>query len=125
MPIAGAIIGGVAAIGGGLIASSGAKSAAKTQAAAADRSAELQREMFERQVSLQEPFRQAGLTAQQQIMQLLGIGGDTIGVNSAALQTGNVGPFGISLQEEVSAAASASLGQKDVHRHLTSICNQL
>jgi hypothetical protein len=32
--------------------------------------------MFERQLELQEPFRQAGMTAQDQIMQLLGIGGD-------------------------------------------------
>jgi hypothetical protein len=32
--------------------------------------------MFERQLQLQEPFRQAGMTAQDQIMQLLGIGGD-------------------------------------------------
>jgi hypothetical protein len=36
----------------------------------------VQREMFDRQTQLQEPFRQAGLTAQQQIMQLLGLGGD-------------------------------------------------
>jgi hypothetical protein len=32
--------------------------------------------MFEEQKALQEPFRQGGLTAQQEIMQLLGIGGD-------------------------------------------------
>jgi hypothetical protein len=32
--------------------------------------------MFQRQIELQEPFRQGGMTAQQEIMQLLGIGGD-------------------------------------------------
>jgi hypothetical protein len=32
--------------------------------------------MFEEQKALQEPFRQGGLTAQNEIMQLLGIGGD-------------------------------------------------
>jgi hypothetical protein len=32
--------------------------------------------MFEKQLALQEPFRQGGITAQQQLMQLLGIGGD-------------------------------------------------
>ena len=69
-------IGAVGKLGGGLIASSAAKKAAKVQDEAARRSEALQREMFERQVGLQEPFRQAGLTAQQQIMQLLGIGGD-------------------------------------------------
>lgn len=40
-----------------------AKSAASTSAASADRAAELQREMFERQVELQEPWRQAGVNA--------------------------------------------------------------
>jgi hypothetical protein len=32
--------------------------------------------MLERQIELQEPFRQAGMTAQDEIMKLLGIGGD-------------------------------------------------
>lgn len=76
MPVAGAIIGGVASIGSGLIASRGAKKAARAQERAALRAEQTQREMFERQLALQEPFRQAGLTAQQQILQLLGIGGD-------------------------------------------------
>jgi hypothetical protein len=52
-----------AVIGSSLIGGSSAKSAANTQAAAADRAAELQREQFERQVELQEPWRQAGITA--------------------------------------------------------------
>jgi hypothetical protein len=54
----------------------GAKKASRIQDQAAQRSEATQRQMFERQVELQEPFRQAGLTAQQQIMQLLGSGGD-------------------------------------------------
>jgi hypothetical protein len=32
--------------------------------------------MFDRQVELQEPFRQGGITGQNRIMELLGIGGD-------------------------------------------------
>ena len=52
-----------AIIGSSLIGGSSAKSAASTQAAAADRAAELQREMFERQVELAEPWRKAGLNA--------------------------------------------------------------
>lgn len=76
MPVAGAIIGGVAAVGGGMIAARGARRAARAQERAAQAAEQTQREMFERQIALQEPFRQAGLTAQQQIMQLLGIGGD-------------------------------------------------
>jgi hypothetical protein len=69
-------VGAVGAIGGGLIASSGAKRAARAQERAAQSAEATQREMFDRQLQLQEPFRQAGMTAQDQIMQLLGIGGD-------------------------------------------------
>jgi hypothetical protein len=70
-------IGAVGAVGGGLIASSGAKRAADAQAQAAQDAQAAQERMFQKQIELQEPFRQAGLTAQQQIMQLLGVGGDT------------------------------------------------
>ena len=52
-----------AVVGSSLIGGSAAKSAAGTQAAAADRAAELQREQFERQVELQAPFREAGVRA--------------------------------------------------------------
>lgn len=45
------------------IGSQAAKSAAKTQDAAANRAADLQQQQFERQVELQEPWRQAGITA--------------------------------------------------------------
>ena len=76
MAVASALMGGAAAIGGGLIAAKGAKKAARAQERAAQSAERTQREMFERQIALQEPFRQAGMTAQQQIMQLLGIGGD-------------------------------------------------
>jgi hypothetical protein len=69
-------VGAASSIGGGLIARSGAKKAARAQEQAAQRAEQTQREMFERQIELQEPFRQAGMTAQDQIMQLLGIGGD-------------------------------------------------
>lgn len=53
-----------AAIGGSaLLGASSASKAAKTQAASADRSTELQREMFERNIELNAPFREAGITA--------------------------------------------------------------
>jgi hypothetical protein len=55
----------------------GASQAAETQAGAADRSAALQKEMFDLQMKGQEPFRQAGLTGQNRLMELLGLGGDT------------------------------------------------
>ena len=61
--ITAALIGGGAAIIGGGIAASGARKAAGMQVGAADRAAQLQKEQFERQVELQEPFRMAGVRA--------------------------------------------------------------
>jgi hypothetical protein len=69
-------IGAVGAIGGGVIASSAAKKASKVQEQAARDATSAQERMFQKQMELQEPFRQGGMTAQQEIMQLLGIGGD-------------------------------------------------
>jgi hypothetical protein len=52
------------AIGGStLVGAYSANKAAKTQAGAADRAAQLQQEQFERQVELQAPFREAGVRA--------------------------------------------------------------
>lgn len=47
-------------IGGAMLGGSAAKSAARTQADAANRAAQLQQEQFERQIELQAPYRQAG-----------------------------------------------------------------
>lgn len=52
-----------AVVGSSLIGSSASRSAASTQADAANRAADLQMQQFERQVELQEPWRQAGITA--------------------------------------------------------------
>ena len=49
-----------AIVASAVMGGSSAKSAAKTQAASADRAAQLQQEQFERQVELQAPWRQAG-----------------------------------------------------------------
>jgi len=46
-----------------LVGARTAKKAGETQAAAADRASELQKEQFERQVELQAPFREAGVRA--------------------------------------------------------------
>lgn len=90
-PVGAALVGGAASIGSGLIAGSAAKKAAQTQADAAREAQAAQERMYERQVALQEPFRQAGLTAQQQIMQLLGIGGDSTAAGYGSLAK----PFGM------------------------------
>ena len=66
---------GAAVIGGGATAIASGK-AAKTQAKAAEQATAAQKDALDKQIALQEPFRQGGLTAQDQIMQYLGIGGD-------------------------------------------------
>ena len=69
--------------------------------------------MFQKQTQLQEPFRQAGMTAQQQIMQLLGIGGDAnaAGYGSAAK------PFGMDqFEADPGYAFRQSEGMKALER---------
>jgi hypothetical protein len=74
MGIETAILGaGALGAGAGIFGSS---QAARAQKSAANQAAATQREMFERQVELQEPFREAGLTAQNRLMTLLGLGGE-------------------------------------------------
>ena len=65
-----------ATIGSALLGSEASSNAADVQAASADRAAQLQKEMFDKQIELQQPFRQAGLTAQERYMQLMGLGGN-------------------------------------------------
>ena len=75
---AAALVGAVAApVIGGLIGGNAAQNAADTGAAASDRSAALQKEMFDKQVALQEPFHTAGIAGQNRLMELLGLGGNT------------------------------------------------
>lgn len=67
------IVPAAASLIGSSMQSNAASSAAAQQAAAADRAAKLQKEMFEKQISLQEPFRQAGMAGQNRLMELLGL----------------------------------------------------
>lgn len=64
------IIPAAASLIGGSMQASAAKSAAGTAAAASDRATELQRQMFEKQVELQEPWRQAGIGALNKLIPL-------------------------------------------------------
>ena len=60
-----------------VIGAYGANKAAGTQANAANNAAALQKQQFDQQMALQEPYRQAGLTGQNRLMELMGLGGDT------------------------------------------------
>ena len=65
-----------ASVGSSLIGSSSSKKAAKAQAAAAEADRRLQQELYYDQVNRQEPFRQAGLTTQAELLRQFGLGGD-------------------------------------------------
>lgn len=65
-----------AGIGSGYDQSQAAKQAAATQAGAAANAADVQRQMFERQVELQEPWRKAGVNALTRLQTGLAKGGE-------------------------------------------------
>lgn len=58
---------------GGLMGKESSRQAANTQADTAREAAALQKEMFEKNIELQEPFRQGGLAAQNRLLQYLGL----------------------------------------------------
>jgi hypothetical protein len=82
--VAGASAG--SAIIGGSQQARAARRAADAQVQSTAEASRLQREMFAEQTRLQEPFRQGGITGQNRIMELLGIGGDA--------SAGDYGRFG-------------------------------
>jgi hypothetical protein len=74
-----ALIGGGATLLGGYMASEGARSAARTGAEAADRAGVLNRQMFDKQQEVNAPYVAGGTTAQNKLMELLGLGPNTGG----------------------------------------------
>lgn len=72
----GAVVGAVGAIGGGLIAAGGAKDAANTSAAATDRSAQVQQDIYNQNKATLAPYVATGQPAMAQINNLLGLGTD-------------------------------------------------
>lgn len=66
-----------AVLGSSLIGANAAKSAGATQAAAADKANQLAYQMYQEQKGLQEPYRAAGVTAQNRLMDVLGLSGNT------------------------------------------------
>jgi hypothetical protein len=108
-----AAVGAAGAVGGGLIASGGAKKAARAQEQAARDAQAANERMLERQIGLQEPFRQGGLTAQDEIMKLLGIGGDASAEGYGSLAK----PFGMEqFEQDPGYAFRQSEGMKALER---------
>ena len=71
------LIPAAASLIGGKMSSDAASDAASQANAQNQRGLDLQREMFDEQKRLSEPYRQAGLTGQNRLMELLGLGGNT------------------------------------------------
>jgi hypothetical protein len=71
------LIPAAASLIGGKMSSDAASDAAAQANAQNQRGLDLQREMFDEQKRLSEPYRQAGLTGQNRLMELLGLGGNT------------------------------------------------
>ena len=71
------LIPAAASLIGGKMSSDAASDAAGQANAQNQRGLDLQREMFDEQKRLSEPYRQAGLTGQNRLMELLGLGGNT------------------------------------------------
>lgn len=111
---AAAAIGGVASIAGGLIGGSSAKKAAKIQAQAAREAIAAQKEMFAKQTELQAPFRQAGITSQNQLLTLLGLTGG----NASSAEYGSAAqPFGMDqFEADPGYAFRMSEGMKAIER---------
>ena len=76
MPDPGTAITAGSSVIGGISSSRAASKASRAQQQAADQAAQLQREIFQKQTELAEPFRQAGISSQNELIRLLGIGGD-------------------------------------------------
>lgn len=93
MPIAGALIGAAAGIGGGILAANGAKSAANTAAAAQERSAQLgideQRRQYDTTRTDLAPWMQQGQDASAQQGDLLGLNGPEAQQAAIAAQQGS------------------------------------
>jgi hypothetical protein len=110
-PVTGFTIGG--SILGGSIAASGARSASSTQADAANRAADLQRQTYEEQTKLNAPYREAGITGQNRLMELLGLGGNT---GAAGYGQYANAPTAADIQTDPGYAFRLSEGQKALDR---------
>ena len=103
----------VATVASSALASRSAKKATQAQTQAAAAQQQLEREMFDRQVELNEPFRQLGLTNLNQLSALYGEGGEFArapSLNELQLDPGYGFRFGEGMKAlERSAAARGGL----------------
>ena len=109
--VAAAVIG--SAVVGGVSSSMAASSAAGAQENAANAANRAAAAQFERQVQLQEPFRQGGLTAQERYMTLLGLTPPTVYAGGTMTPPSLTGANGRPLTGQALRAARAPELQVD------------
>jgi hypothetical protein len=99
--------------GSALVGANAAQNAAETQAAAQQRANDLMYKMFQEQVGLQAPFREAGLTAQNRMLDLLGLSDRTGAAGYGSLNK----PFGMEqFQSDPGYAFRMGEGLKAIER---------
>lgn len=102
------ILGIAAPIVSGMMGSDAAESASNAQVESTREANKLQREMFDKQVALQEPFRQGGLAAQNKLMTLLGLSPRRSAGGTPSSRMGPSGPRPM-LQPAVNALDPAAM----------------
>ena len=102
----------VGSIVGSLIGADAAESAAETQAGAVRDASKVQKDIFDKQVELQEPWRQAGLNALQQLQLRLGMFGGSDPVTRDFLRDFTMDDF----QQDPGYAFRQSEGLKALQR---------
>ena len=103
-------------VGSSVMGSRAAKSAAGTQAAASQAATDAQERMFERQVELQEPFREAGLAGQNRLLELLGIGGEKGAQGYGKYASAEFSPAQFAANQDPGYAFRMSEGMKGLER---------
>jgi hypothetical protein len=96
--------------------SKASKSAASTQAASAQASTDAQERMFERQVELQEPFREAGMAGQNRLMELLGLGKDKTAADFGKYASAEFTPAQFTASQDPGYAFRLSEGMKALNQ---------
>jgi len=108
-------VGDIFGVGPASKQASAVTSAADTGAAAARYAADLQKQMFDKQIELQEPFRQAGLSGQNRLLELLGLGGQK-GPGYGRYATAEFTPANFLANQDPSYAFRMSEGMKALER---------
>ena len=110
--------GSAAVVGGtvlsGAMGSRASRKAAETQERATMADIDLRREIFQKQTELQEPFRQSGIAAQNELRRLLGIGEEGRGTPEYGLLTRQYGMD--QFQQDPGYAFRLSEGMKALER---------